>query len=444
MSTAQVSHADPRAALLQDAFLKQAAGAPDASAVICRDRVFTYRETLRQAQAVAARLARAGAAPDARVAVAMTDGWQQLTAALGTWLAGMAYVPFDLSTGQAPLLAPAPATALAGWLTATRADVIVKPPGLVGLFEGSHPASIVHPQPGIDVDGGPPPKRAQGLARRTAYVIERSDLNGTAAPLAVTHGQATSAVAALVGGLRLDAQDRVISTAPPASEAFLLCALGALAAGGTIVIPTADELGDPMRGLELIDDYHVTIWSSPPAALQALLARAATTRAASVASLRHVLLLGRWLPVQVATEVVRLAPGARIASLQPVSEQPGTRPRPVEVRDPLWKSLPPRERGAAGLPRFYVLSDTLDDCPPLATGDLYIARSGVSGSGVARTGGPAAQLVHPRNGDVLLKTGYRARRRPDGGVDFDPFCERQVAGTPPPAPVWWARAAASS
>ncbi|MDG4536195.1 non-ribosomal peptide synthetase [Streptomyces sp. AV19] len=79
-----------------DAFERQAAATPDATAVVCGAERLTYAELDARADAMAARLAGLGAGPGAIVALALPRSADLVAAVLGTLKSGAAYLPVDL------------------------------------------------------------------------------------------------------------------------------------------------------------------------------------------------------------------------------------------------------------------------------------------------------------------------------------------------------------
>ncbi|WP_344021265.1 amino acid adenylation domain-containing protein [Streptomyces luteireticuli] len=79
-----------------DAFERQAAATPEATAVVCDAQRWTYSELDAHADAVAARLAGLGAGPGTIVALALPRSTDLVAAVLGTLKSGAAYLPVDL------------------------------------------------------------------------------------------------------------------------------------------------------------------------------------------------------------------------------------------------------------------------------------------------------------------------------------------------------------
>ena len=108
--------------------MARAAGAADAVAVCCGDEWVTYGALVERAVRVGGLLRAAGAGPESVVGLCLDRGPEMVTAMLGTWLAGAAYLPLD----------PAyPEQRLAFMLADSQAAVVVTRGGLpAGLPAG--------------------------------------------------------------------------------------------------------------------------------------------------------------------------------------------------------------------------------------------------------------------------------------------------------------------
>jgi len=424
---------DP-ARLLHRALLKQTQAWPDASAVLSGSRALTYGQLGRYALNLAARLRALPVKPSATVVVVMERGWEAVVGAYGAFLAGASYAPIEVSPGRAPVDLPAVLADLG-------ADVVITQPALIGKLDFGRKRQVMVVDRSVDEAALAQPDEAKVKGNSLACVMLRPDPRGERRRVKVTHAQLAAVVRDFTAQTRLDGRDRLVTLDPFDAEAFTCCVWAALAAGGTVVLPLGDERDSPTHWLELIDDYDVTVWSSPPAAMQRLLVERQSRPAFSLATLRLAALEGEWIPVRLPGEIERVIAGARVAAFHTDLDDRAEAARRLAVLDPVWTSVPYRQSlGRGGDPeamqRFHVLSGAMKDCAPLVPGDLYV------GTTAAGQTDRAATLRRAEGGEALLRTGYRARRRPDGGIEFAPWLDRRPYAAPPAPPVWWARARA--
>lgn len=422
--------------VLHRALLKQAETWPDASAVLSGSCALTHGQLGRYAVNLAARLRALRVKPSGTIAVVMERGWEAIVGAFGVMLAGASYAPIEVDTRSTMDVSQA--------LADVGADVVVTQPGLIGKIDFGRKRQLMVVDRSLDGALAPLPDQAKVKGSSLACVISRPDPRGGHRRVKVTHAQLAAVVRDFTAQTRLDGRDRLVALAPFDAEAFTCCIWAALATGGTVVLPLGDERDSPARWLELIDDYDVTVWSSPPAAMQRLLVERQSRPAFSLSTLRLATLEGEWMPVRLPCEIERAIPGARLAAFHAELDDHADAGRRLEVLAPVWTSVPYRQSRDGDHPeqgqRFHVLSGGLEDCAPLVPGDLYVGTPVAAPSRwpAAR----AASVRQPSSGEALVRTGYRARRRPDGGIEFAPWLDRKTYAPAAAPTVWWARAGA--
>jgi|GEM_PF-3410756 len=422
--------------LLHRALLKQAQTWPDASAVLGGSCALTHGQLGRYATNLAARLRALRVKPSAPVAVVMERGWEAVVGAFGVMLAGAAYAPLEVGGRRDGELGRT--------LSELGADVVVTQPALIGKLDWGRKRQVVAVDRSLGVGPAATVDDTKVKAASVACVMSRPGPQDGVRRVKVTHAQLAAAVREFTARTRLDGRDRLVVLDPFDAEAFACCVWAALAAGGTAVLPLGDERDSPARWLELIDDYDVTVWCSAPAEMQRLLVERQSRPAFSLSTLRLATLEGEWMPVRLPGEIEKVIPGARVAAFHAELDDRGEAARRLEVLEPVWTSPPYRRASSNGqaepAQRFHVLSGGLEDCPPLVPGDLYV---GTPAPGAPRASmGRPASVRRPNSDEALVRTGYRARRRPDGGIEFAPWLDRKTYAPPPVPPVWWARARA--
>jgi len=296
----------PRAAAwthgLQAAFVARARSLPNAPAVICGDRVWSYGEIARQSALLAARLVSTGVEPHEPIAVVMDKGWEQVVAALGALFAGAGYLPVD----------PRWPLALRGRILRREGvDRVVTQPWLESslrresgrelLTVGAQARPASHDLP-VRPRTGP----------RDAVAVFHTPVAGSDESVRVRVNQRTAVrqighINALAG---VGPEDGLFALEPFTSPSSLYDLFGPLVAGGTILMPTPAEAEHPDQWPGLIQDYEATIWSSRPAMLRLLVDRALQGPLWAISSLR-LFLLDDEVPVDVAFALKSVAPRAR-------------------------------------------------------------------------------------------------------------------------------------
>ncbi len=162
------------------------------------------------------------------------------------------------------------------------------------------------------------------------------------------------------------------------------------------VVPTVDT----EHWEELLRTHDVTIWNSVPALYQLLLDRLKNP----LPSLRHVLMSGDWIPLELPPSSKRLCPNAALLSLGGATEGSiWSIAYPIDQVDPDWRSIP------YGLPlanqNLYVLDKDFRHCAPDVPGELHIGGIGVAMEYYSQPEQTARTFVtYPSTGDRLYKT----------------------------------------
>ena len=402
--------APDREPLLQTLFFERVQQQPDTIAVLAGEMTLTYRDLNRQVQHLARQLRQHPVQPNQLVVITMDKGWEQIVATLAILTAGAAYVPIDPELPEARREHLLKATDAAMVLTQPHLDHALTWPASVTRLCVAYMETAPH-----DVPLTPPIQQPTDLA----YVIYTSGSTGLPKGVAIDHRGAVNTVLDVNRRFQIAPGDCVFGLSSLSFDLSVYDIFGTLAAGATLVLPTAGDIHNPARWRQLLAQHQVTVWNSVPALMQLLvdeLEQAPTSK--SALALRQVWLSGDWIPLSLPDRIAATCPAAQVISMGGATEASiWSIYYPVTTVDAGWKSIP-YGRPLANQ-QWYVLNADLDPCPVWVTGDLYIA-----GVGLAQGywGDPekteASFITHPRSRERLYKTGDLGRYLPDGTIEF--------------------------
>ncbi|MFE6165571.1 amino acid adenylation domain-containing protein [Streptomyces sp. NPDC056486] len=390
---------------------------PDAVAVIDGERELTYDETVRHARRLARRLQALGAQADSVVGVVLEKGWEQVAAVIGVQQSGAGYLPVE-----------------PGWPQARRdqlldeggAHVVVTSPSLREAFDWPEGVRTVTFEDAEVTGASAQPLDTEPDPDDLAYIIYTSGSTGRPKGVAIDHRSAVNTVQDMNTRFQVGPADRVLALSALSFDLSVYDVFGLLAAGGTIVMPSAGRAQDPAHWTELAERHGITVWNSVPALMQAWVDSRVEGAALPASRVRLVLLSGDWIPVPLPdavrgqhskAEVISLG-GATEAAIwsvcYPIGEVPGD-----WTRIPYGKPLANQT--------LHVYDTAMEPCPVWSTGEIFIG-----GTGVAREywGDPertAERFVrHPRTGERLYRTGDLGRYLPGGDIEFLGRSDHQV------------------
>ncbi|MDP9649633.1 nonribosomal peptide synthetase protein BlmIV [Paraburkholderia caledonica] len=378
-------------ATLPDRVLEIAQHAPNDVAVIADGRTLTYAMLLELARRAAGALVALGVQPGARVGLLLEKGWEAPVAMLAVALSGAAYVPIDPDW---------PAERRASVATAAGLSAVIVQPRLAMLAPAGCPALLFDD---AAIAKAQPLHACAAKPGDVAYLMFTSGTTGTPKGVAIEHRAAVSTIDAVNTLLGVTQQDRVLCVSSLCFDLSVYDVWGPLRRGAACVMPPGRSSERPWIWPALIETHRVTIWNSVPALMELLID--AAVRPAALATLRVALLSGDWIPLSMPERVRRLVPEIELISLGGATEASiWSIYFPIGTIDGDWVSIP---YGRA-LPNqtVYVLDHRMRQCPPWATGDIYIGGAGLARGYWNAPELTAAQFVaNPETGVRLYRTG---------------------------------------
>jgi amino acid adenylation domain-containing protein/non-ribosomal peptide synthase protein (TIGR01720 family) len=414
--------------LLAERFQAQARRTPDAVAATEGPRRVGYRELNHRANRLGHLLAARGVGPEQLVALLAERGLDLLTAILGVFKAGGAYLPLDprhpVRRHTQILAASRPLAVVhaAAFSAAMREAVAALPPGrrprllvLEELLAGMAP-------------GDDPPARATPSS--LAYVLYTSGSTGAPKGAMVEQRGMVNHLDAKLADLRLDATDRVAQTASQCFDISVWQFLAPLLVGGQVHVVPDDVAHDPARLLAAIQRHAISVLETVPSLLGPLLDAADAVPATRLQQLRWLLSTGEALPMPLCRRWLSTFPHVPMVNAY----------GPTECSDDVTHHLiqqPPEGDGGylpIGRPirntRLYVLDLHGQPAPVGVAGELYVGGAGVGRGYLHDPAATAAAFLPDPYGDGpgarLYRTGDVVRYLPEGAVEFLGRMDNQV------------------
>jgi amino acid adenylation domain-containing protein/non-ribosomal peptide synthase protein (TIGR01720 family) len=413
---------------IHELFARRAAERPEAVAVLDMDGTaeVSYGELARRAGRLAGLLRKLGVGPEARVGVWLERSPRMIEALLAVHAAGGAYVPIDPET-------PPERTAFlledsGALLLLTQSSLAASLPAVgarVMRLDEETERIAARPEARSENDLG----IVDASPDHLAYVLYTSGSTGLPKGVLVTHRSLAAFTRAVRGVYGLGPADRVVQFASLSFDTSMEEIFCTLTAGGSLAVRSG-LVEDAATFLRRCGALGVTWISLPTAYWHQLAAVLEEGREESPAGLRLVIIGGeRALPERWAAW--GRGPGARARLLNSYGPTEATIVATVEEHP--GGTLPARREVPIGRPiagwRAHVLDAGLQPLPVGASGELLLG-----GVGLARgyLGDPArtAERFIPDpfgpSGERLYRTGDRARRLPDGRLEFAGRIDTQV------------------
>ncbi|MDL4822163.1 non-ribosomal peptide synthetase, partial [Actinomadura opuntiae] len=366
--------------------------AGDATAIVAGGERVSFAQLDASANRLAHFLIAQGVGPESVVGLCLPRGADLVTAILGVWKAGAAYLPVDPAQ---------PAERIAFMLADARAALLLTaeeimedlPAGRLRMVTLDDPLIGLHPQT-------PPEVRVEpdGLA----YVIYTSGSTGRPKGVGITHGAVVNYVSSVPGRVGFG-KGRYALLQAQATDLGNTVVFASLAAGGELHILDEAAVTDPDAVAAYVAEHAIDFMKVVPSHLAAL-------GASRVLPARSLVVGGEAVPPALVEEV--LAGGCE------AFDHYGPTETTIGVATARLGS------GAVGSPvantAFYVLDDRLRPVPVGVPGELYVAGAQVARGYVGRPGLTAERFVACpyRPGVRMYRTGDRVKWTAEGEVVF--------------------------
>jgi amino acid adenylation domain-containing protein/non-ribosomal peptide synthase protein (TIGR01720 family) len=411
----------PAARCIHERLADQAARHPGDTAVIAGDDVLTFAELDERANRLAHHLVTLGVGPGVLVGVHMDRGADVVVALFAILKAGGAFVPLDPGY---------PAERLAFMLADTAAPVVLSQRHLADRLP-DHLSDLLPDHDGqvvcVDADLSGPSHAPDTAVTPDdlAYVVYTSGSSGTPKGVMVEHRNLDHIAGAWDARFGLaEARLRFVSVSSLSVDLFFADIIRSICFGGTLIVCPAESVTEPTELLALIDRTAATGLELVPSLATALL-----DEVDQLPPLR-LLSIGSegWRAGDCRALLARLHPATTVVNAYGGTEATVD----STVFTPTAESLAGRTFVPIGQPlpntRVYVLDQSMNVVPVGVPGELYIGGAGVTRGYWHRPSLTAERFVNDpfQPGGRLYRTGDRARRLPDGNLEFLGRVDEQV------------------
>ena len=397
-----------RHSTFHELFEAQAAGTPEAIAVVSGERRLTYHELNQKANRLAIYLRELGVGLEAMVGICMSKSPEMIVSMLAVLKAGAAFLPLD----------PA--------YPSERLSFMVRDAGLkVILTQAEHQAKLrAHEIRLLCVDMISTPADSEVLRNpesgasphNLACMIYTSGSTGKPNGVLLEHRGLVNFCESQIRDLGVRPDSRILQFASFSFDAAMFEITTALGSGAALYVPPPEACVPGPELIRFLEEQHISILFMPPSALAVL-------PAAQLADLKTLLVGGEICPAEL---VSRWGSDRNFVNVYGPTETSiwvcTMMCHAEDGKPPIGKPIPNL--------RVYILSDNFEPVPLGVPGELCIGGVGVGRGYHNRPELTAGRFMADpfvnQPGARLYRTGDRARFLPDGNIEFLDRFDNQV------------------
>ena len=409
----------PPAVSIPALFAEQVARAPEAVALSCGERSWTYREVEEAANRLAHLLAGQGVGPGQCVALLVSRSAEAIVAILAVLKTGAAYLPID----------PAVPAARMEFMVADAAPIAaITTTGLTDRLDGCDLLVIDVDDPAVDTQ--PSTALPAPDPENIAYIIYTSGTTGVPKGVAVTHHNVTQLLEALDADLDLSPGQVWTQCHSLAFDYSVWEILGPLLRGERLVVVPDSVVRSPEDFHALLVAEHVSVLSQTPSAFYALQgADALSPELGQQLKLQTVVFGGEALEPQRLRTWLHNHPGLpRLINMYGITETTVHASFREILDSDVGSTTSPIGVPLAHL-GFFVLDGSLRPVPAGVVGELYVAGAGLACGYVRRAGLTGSRFVacpFGAPGTRMYRTGDLVWWGADGQLQYFGRADEQV------------------
>ncbi|MBF8667868.1 amino acid adenylation domain-containing protein [Pseudomonas putida] len=375
--------------LVHQRFAAAARRHPERTAVMAAGEQASFAELDARAEAIAGRLAEAGAGPDTLVGVLADRSVDMLASILGVLKAGGAYLPLEPEQ---------PAERLAYMLADSGTRLVLAP----GNWQAELPANVQHLNWAQAGKGRV--TRAAAAAANLAYVIYTSGTTGQPKGVAISHGALVNYVDGIAARLPLERIRSMAQVSTPAADLGHTMLFGALCGGHTLHLLLREQVLDAEGFAAYLAEHQVDALKIVPSHLEAMLVAGRSALPAQC-----LVLGGEAISPGLLGKVRNLAPALKVFNhYGPTETTVGVLVAELNGQASLGQPL--------ANTRVAVLDRCLQPLPAKAKGELYIGGAGLARGYLNRPALTAERFVPDpsgSHGQRLYRSGDWVRQGSD-------------------------------
>lgn len=401
--------------LLCDGFLKNCKLYPNKTALITKDGEYTYAVLEEYVAKVQNYLGDMGFQNGEKVAVMLQKNVWQIAGVLGVLLAGGVYLPIDPT------------------LPIQRRNNIIKDSGVKYLLvdreealENKEELKIITTNFLESLPSKPINVMYKAQSTNPAYIIYTSGTTGVPKGVVISHRAAMNTIYDIIERFEYSKNDIFLGLSNLAFDLSVFDIFGAFTLGATLVIPDDELKKNPKYLLGLLIIHKITAWNSVPAQMQMITSYMEGLDSNFDLNLRVILLSGDWILVNLPEKIFNAAPNAMVVSLGGATEAAiWSIFHRIEKNYKKTNSIP------YGTPlsnqRFYILNESLGDCPDGVEGEIYIAGEGLALEYFKDKELSAEKFIFlQRINERIYKTGDLGKYDENGVIEFIGRIDNQV------------------